>query len=74
MIQRRIFLGSVALGLAQLALPRQARAAALGPLNWQCEVVKTTPHTRSRRSPVVTGCRCAVHRRFSGRRGRRSYG
>ena len=55
MIQRRIFLGSVALGVAQLALPRQARAATLGPLNWQCEVVKTKPHTRSRRSPVVTG-------------------
>ncbi len=59
MIRRRLFLGSAALGFAQLALPQRSfaltAAADLARLNWRCDVVETQPHTRSRRNPVVTG-------------------
>ena len=59
MIQRRHFLGTAAIGLAHLALPKRSFAfnasADLPRLNWRCDVVETTPHTRSRRNPVVTG-------------------
>ncbi len=59
MIQRRHFLGSAAIGLAHLAMPQRSFAFSTAPnlptLTWQCDVIKTTPHTRSRRNPVVTG-------------------
>ena len=59
MIQRRHFLGTAAIGLAHLALPQRSYgftgAVDLPRLNWCCDVVETTPHTRSRRNPVVTG-------------------
>jgi len=59
MIQRRHFLGTAAIGLAQFALPKRSFAftadAVLPRLKWRCDVIETTPHTRSRRNPVVTG-------------------
>ncbi len=60
MIRRRHFLGTAAaFGLAPFAIPKRALAFATAPglprLNWQCDVIKTTPHTRSKRNPVVTG-------------------
>jgi WD40 repeat protein len=59
MIQRRHFLGTAAIGLAQFALPQRSfaitPAADLPHLNWRCDVIETTPHTRSKRNPVVTG-------------------
>lgn len=59
MIQRRHFLGTAAIGLAHFAMPQRSFAftadADLPRLNWRCDVVETTPHTRSRRNPVVTG-------------------
>lgn len=59
MIQRRHFLGTAAVGLAHFAMPQRSFAltadADLPRLNWRCDVIETTPHTRSRRNPVVTG-------------------
>ena len=58
MIQRRLFLGTAALGLAHFALSKPSFAMPapdLPALNWRCDVVETLPHTKSRRHPVVTG-------------------
>lgn len=56
MIQRRQFLATVA-GLATTAtFVAPSRADAVGRnLSWYCDTIRTIPHTKSDRRPVVTG-------------------
>jgi WD40 repeat protein len=56
MIQRRQFLGSLAVFCASSAPLSRLSLAATGPdkLNWHCDVIETVPHNRDLRSPVVT--------------------
>lgn len=56
MIQRRQFLTAVAGISAAAAFANSSHADVVNrDLNWYCDVIKTIPHTRSRRRPVVTG-------------------
>ena len=56
MIQRRQFLTAVAGLTTAAAFATPSRADAVGRnLNWYCDVIKTIPHTKSQRRPVVTG-------------------
>ena len=55
MIQRRQFLAAVASLTATASFASYSRADAVGRnLNWYCDIIKTIPHTKSDRRPVVT--------------------